>query len=81
LQIASSFLKMPFESVDEDVEDVLGEFVNIVLGNIAVKLSSEDIIVDLTPPEIIDQADFEHSDYYCFDFTTTHGNLTLGLKL
>ena len=81
LHIATTYLKVPFDSIDEDVEDILLEFVNVILGNIAVKLSAEEIRVDLTPPENVDLNNFNYSEYLCFDFSTTNGDLTLCLKI
>ncbi len=81
LHIASSFLKMPFTKMNEDVSDVLSEFVNILLENISASLIDNDIIVDVSSPKLIDKNDFNYKDYYCFDFSTVKGNLTLSLKL
>ena len=81
LAISTKFLKMDFDAIDEMVIDIISEFVNVVLGNIAVKLSVGSTKVDLTPPITIEQDDFNYADYYCFDFVTTQGNLTLCLKL
>ena len=81
LAISSKFLKMDFDAIDDMVLDIIPEFVNVVLGNIAVKLGTGNTKVDLTPPSIVDAAEFNYSDYHCFDFVTTQGNLTLCLKL
>lgn len=81
LAVSSKFMKMEFVEIEEMVYDIMSEFVNVVLGNIAVKLSSEGKKVDLTPPITINQENFNYADYYCFDFVTTQGNLTLCLKL
>ncbi|MEA2098508.1 MAG: chemotaxis protein CheX [Campylobacterota bacterium] len=79
INITSEYLKIPYTEMDEMVLDVLSEFVNVVLGNIAVKLSSDNIVVDLTPPNII-QASSIDNQYHAFEFTTTHGCLILYLK-
>lgn len=81
IAISNKFLKMEFDAVDEMVLDIMSEFVNVVLGNIAVKFSEGNVKVDLTPPELIEQSNFDYNDYFCFDFTTTQGNLTLFLKI
>ena len=81
LAISSKFLKMDFDTIDEMVLDIIPEFVNVVLGNVAVKLGTGNTKVDLTPPVIVDPSEFNYSDYHCFDFVTTQGNLTLCLKL
>jgi len=81
LDISSKFMKMQFVEIEEMVYDIMSEFVNVVLGNIAVKLSSNGNKVDLTPPVIVEQEDFNYSDYHCFDFLTTQGKLTLCIKI
>ena len=70
---------MDFDEVDEMVLDIMSEFVNVVLGNIAVKFSEGNVKVDLIPPVLLEKIDYEK--YLCFDFTTTQGNLTLLLKV
>lgn len=81
LNIATTYLKMPFDEIDADTADALSEFVNVVLGNIAVHLSDKEERVDLTPPVVIDKNNFNYQDFYCFDFTTTKGDITLCIKL
>jgi len=81
LDISSKFLKMEVNEVDEMVMDVITEFTNVVLGNIAVKFAIGGITLDLTPPVLVELSEFNNSDFYYFDFVTTHGNLTLCLKI
>lgn len=81
LAISTKFMKMQCNEVDEIVVDVISEFVNVILGNIAVKFSEGNVKVDLTPPLIVPSSEFNHSEYHCFDFTTTQGNLRLCLKI
>ncbi len=81
LSIAQSFLKMEFDSVDEMVVDAMAEFVNIILGNISVKLSSDNVKVGLTPPEVLDTSLFTCKEYMRFDFVTTKGIIHLYLAL
>ena len=81
LTISKEFLKTDFTEIDEMVIDIICEFVNVVLGNIAVKFSAGSTKVDLTPPIIMKPSEFDYKDYHCFEFVTTHGNLMLYLKL
>ena len=81
LAISQKFLKMEFDAVDEMVVDIISEFVNVVLGNIAVEFSANSVAVDLTPPEVLNEDAFKTNEYISFDFTTTQGSLTLYLKL
>ncbi len=81
LAISEKFMKMDFDKIDEMVLDIVSEFVNVVLGNIAVKFSSGGTKVDLTPPTVLTKLDDSFKEYYAFDFVTTQGNLTLWLKV
>jgi len=81
LAISSKFLKMDFDSVDEMVLDIIPEFLNVVLGNIAVKFSEGSVKVDLTPPLILEPKDFDTTGFYSFDFVTTQGELRVYLKI
>lgn len=78
--IASKYLKMPFEKDDEDLPDALNEFLNVILGNIAVKFSDKEDIVELTPPLCVDQNTFKYQEYVCFDFITSKGTITFCIK-
>lgn len=81
LDISSKFLKVQIDDIDEMVMDVITEFANVVLGNIAVKFATAGITLDLTPPVLAELSEFDNLDYNYFTFITTHGNITLGLKL
>lgn len=81
LEIASKFLKMDFETIDEMVIDIASEFTNVVLGNIAVKFSEKSIKTNLTPPQTLTTQEFSDDGYFCFDFETTDGMLSLYLKI
>ena len=81
LAISTEFLKTKFDAIDDMVIDIVCEFVNIVLGNIAVKFSAGSAEIDLTPPIIIEQSKFNYGDYYSFEFATTNGNLILYIKI
>ncbi|MDD4111564.1 MAG: chemotaxis protein CheX [Herbinix sp.] len=50
LEIASPFAKEDFEALDEDAFDSICEFINCSNGLYASKLSTEDIDIDMTPP-------------------------------
>ena len=79
--ISKELLRTEFHEIDDIVQDIICEFANIVLGNIAVKFNEWSVDVDLTPPSIIPEEIFHMQEYNTFDFTTTHGNLTLYLKI
>lgn len=79
--ISSQFLKMEVSEMDEMVKDVIAEFVNVILGNIAVKFSEGNTKVDLTPPILVTREDLNEGTYHTFTFTTTQGNVNLYLKI
>jgi len=81
LSISQKFLKTDFDTVDEMVIDIISEFVNVILGNIAVKLGKDGVKVDLTPPVFQEGSGFDKTQYINFNFTTTLGNLQLYLKI
>lgn len=79
--VSSQFLKMEVSEMDEMVEDVMAEFVNVILGNIAVKFSEGNTKVELTPPTLIDKEIVNEATFHTFTFTTTQGNINLYLKI
>lgn len=56
LIIANTYGKEEFEDVDEDSYDAVCEFINVINGLFASKLSEEDIEVDMLPPDFRDDA-------------------------
>lgn len=55
LAIASPFAQEEFDRLDEDSFDSVCEFVNCVNGLFASKLSHEDIVLEIMPPEFAQQ--------------------------
>lgn len=51
LNISNPFAKEEFENLDEDAFDSICEFINCSNGLYASKLSSENIHIDMTPPD------------------------------
>lgn len=56
LIIANTYGKEEFEGIDEDSYDAVCEFINVINGLFASKLSEEDIEVDMLPPDFRDDA-------------------------
>ena len=81
LAIATKLIKMDIDEIDEMTIDIINEFTNVVLGNIAVKLSVGSTKVDLAPPVEVNVSTFNYNDYHSFEFASTQGNLKLCLKL
>lgn len=53
LDIASKMCMMPVAELDELSRSALSELGNMVLGNAATVLSTKNVIIDITPPTII----------------------------
>lgn len=53
LDIASKMCMMPIAALDELSLSALSELGNMILGNAATVLSTKGIIIDITPPSII----------------------------
>lgn len=64
LEIACTFAKEQFATLDEDAYDSVCEFINCTNGLYASKLSYEDIHIDMTPPQ-----------YYTNRMLTTEGDI------
>lgn len=61
--IASKMCMMPITQLDELSLSALSELGNMILGNAATVLSTKNVIVDITPPMII-QGDFKMDRVY-----------------
>lgn len=53
--VASCYMHEPYEKVDEEVLDVVGEIINCMSGLYASELSQDGIILDLLPPHFYGQ--------------------------
>lgn len=53
LDIASKMCMMPVSELDELSKSALSELGNMVLGNAATVLSTKNVIIDITPPAIV----------------------------
>ncbi len=63
LDIASKMCRMPVAVLDELSMSALSELGNMVLGNAATVLSTKNVIIDITPPSIV-QGNFTMSNIY-----------------
>ncbi|RNC29384.1 MAG: CheY-P phosphatase CheX [Candidatus Dichloromethanomonas elyunquensis] len=52
---------MEISEVDDLVKSAIGEFANMVMGGVCTNLSSEEIVLDITPPSIITGEDYQIS--------------------
>lgn len=62
LPIACEYGKEEFDTVDEDSYDAVCEFINVINGLFASKLSEDDIEVDMLPPDFKDNAVLTSAD-------------------
>lgn len=53
LDIASRMCMMPVSELDELSKSALSELGNMILGNAATVLSTKNVIIDITPPSIV----------------------------
>ncbi len=71
-EIASKMCMMPITELDDLSLSALSELGNMIFGNAATVLSTKNIIVDITPPSII-QGDFTMESTFaknvCIPFT------------
>lgn len=53
LEMVKIMVGMEMEEVDEMVTSALGEMANIISGNALTNLSAQNLVCDITPPEIV----------------------------
>ena len=75
--VASAFAKYEFTTVDEDVQDAVGEFVNCVSGLFATAKSNAGVTLELMPPELGETKEVEGDDILVMPFGI--GNVTVNL--
>lgn len=66
--IASVFAKEDFKTVDEDVQDAVGEFLNCVNGLFATALSNRNVTLELMPPCLGESGRVEGQDILLMPF-------------
>lgn len=84
--ITSSFLGMDVESINEDVEDAVGELANMLGGNVKGILSERGRDIDLSLPSTVKgkQYNFQPTkevDRYIVPFTSEVGEFVVELQL
>lgn len=65
LSIAETFAQEEFESVDLDALDAVGEFINCINGLYASELSSENVSVDMLPPDFYENEVTVRGEKFC----------------
>ncbi len=56
---ASIFGRLELEELDEDVQDACGELLNCINGLYASLMSQDNVILELLPPELVDEKSVE----------------------
>ncbi len=84
--IASNFLGMDVDEINEDVEDAVGEIANMVGGNIKSFLSDSGRAIDLAIPSTISGSEYDfqpskNAERYMVTFQTTSGQFIVELQL
>lgn len=82
-EIASKMCMMPIETLDEISLSALCELGNMILGNAATVLSTKNIIIDITPPTVI-QGIFHMESTYAKNICiplTYEGNKTIEVDI
>lgn len=67
-ELASVFARSVFETVDEDVQDAVGEFLNCVNGLYATAQSQKGISLELMPPQMGKSGEAEGRDILVMPF-------------
>ena len=67
-RLASKFAKEDFTTVNEDVQDAVGEFLNCVSGLFATAQSNKGITLELLPPELGESGPVAGSDILVIPF-------------
>ena len=62
-ELASKMCMMPIDKLDELSLSALSELSNMILGNAATVLSTKNVIIDITPPTLI-QGNFKMEHIY-----------------
>lgn len=64
LYIANVYGDENFDAIDEDSYDAMCEFINVINGLFASKLSEDDIEVDMLPPKFKDNAELKSEEEF-----------------
>lgn len=67
-ELASVFARSVFETVDEDVQDAVGEFLNCVNGLYATARSQKGVFLELMPPQLEKSGEIEGRDILVMPF-------------
>jgi chemotaxis protein CheX len=61
LRVTSNMLGIPYQEIDGDVRDAVGEITNMIAGGIKVELASTGIELDQSLPVVVSGSDFDTS--------------------
>ncbi len=84
--ITSNFLGIDIDTINEDVEDAIGEIANMLGGNVKSILSENGRDIDLSLPSTISGSEYgfhtiKSADMFFVEFETVSGNFVVELQL
>ncbi|MBA2882672.1 chemotaxis protein CheX [Desulfosalsimonas propionicica] len=84
--LTQDFLGMEVESINEDVEDAMGELANMLAGSLKPFISSENGKVELSLPSVVHGEEYtltvvNKADWVIVPFTVSHGDFLVGLEI
>lgn len=86
MAITTSFLGMEVDTINEDVEDAVGELANMLGGNVKMILSEKGRDIDLSLPTTISGRDYDFqqkkdAEYLKIPFVCDAGKFSIELQL
>ena len=83
--LTQDFLGMEIDSINEDVEDAMGELANMLAGSMKPFISAEGGKVELSLPSVVYGEEYtltvvNKADWVIVPFSTSHGEFLVGLE-
>jgi chemotaxis protein CheX len=84
--LTQDFLGMEVDSINEDVEDAMGELANMLAGSLKPFISNDGGKVELSLPSVVHGEEYtltvvNKADWVIVPFTVSHGDFLVGLEL
>ena len=84
--LTQDFLGMDVDSINEDVEDAMGELANMLAGSLKPFISDNGGKVELSLPSVVHGEEYtltvvNKADWVIVPFTVSHGDFLVGLEL
>lgn len=83
--LTRDFLGVEIESINEDVQDAMGELANMIAGSLKPLISNGGKNVELSLPSVVYGEEYTmtvvaKADWIIVPFTVTHGRFLVGLE-